>query len=198
LIKGKETYTATVDLVPDSRATYTAEDRAVQQKTVRRLYDMLADFTFLTERVRVLRDQANARAEKLSGGDKKKITDYATKLDTTYKTLVATSEGGWLSGEEQLRERVGALYGAVNSYDGRPTESQLAEAEVVANELGKKQTWFDDTTKELAQINRTLSSRKLEALTVLSREEWEKKDSGVVGATTKAQFRELMSKFLLR
>ncbi|HJQ38192.1 MAG TPA: glycosyl hydrolase [Thermoanaerobaculia bacterium] len=196
LIKGKETYTTTIDLVPDPRATYTAEDRSVQQKSVRRLYDMLADFTFLTERVRTLRDQANARAEKLSGADKKKLTDFAAKLDSAYKTLVATSEGGWLSGEEQLRERIGALYGAMNAYDGRPTDSQLAEAEVVTKELAKKQSWFDDATKELAQINRTLAAKNLEQLTVLSREEWEKKDSGVVGGATKQWFRELSHKLL--
>src|SRR6185436_10655451 len=181
-IKGKETYSTSLDLVPDPRASYTAEDRALQQKTVRRLYDMLADFTFLTERVRNLRDQANARAEKLSGGDKKRLADYASKLDEAYKTLVATREGGWLSGEEQLRERIGALYGAVNSYDGRPTESQIAEADVVAKELAKQQTAFDTATRQLAEINRTLTARKLETLTLLSREEWEKKESGVVGA----------------
>jgi photosystem II stability/assembly factor-like uncharacterized protein len=196
LIKGKETYTSTLELVPDSRATYTAEDRSLQQKTARRLYDMLADFTFLTERVRMLRDQANARAEKLSGADKKRVTDFAAKLDATYKTLVATGEGGWLSGEEQLRERIGGLYGAVNGYDGRPTASQIQEAEVVAKELEKKEAAFTDATKELAQINRTLASRKLEELTVLSREEWEKKDSGVIGATTKSEFRQWMTKFL--
>jgi len=39
--QGEETYTTTLDLVPDSRATYTADDRAVKQKTSRRLYDML-------------------------------------------------------------------------------------------------------------------------------------------------------------
>ncbi|HEX2121477.1 MAG TPA: glycosyl hydrolase, partial [Thermoanaerobaculia bacterium] len=189
LIKGKETFTTTLDLVPDPRATYTAEDRALQQKTVRRLYDMLADFTFLTESVRALRDQASERAEKLSGSDKKKLGDYAAKLDETYKTLVATREGGWLSGEEQLRERIGALYGAVNSYDGRPTDSQIGEIDVVAKELAKQQLAFTGATKELAQINRTLTSRKLDSLTVLSREEWEKKESGVIGATTENQFR---------
>ena len=196
-IKGKETYTTTVDLVPDPRATYTAEDRALQQKTVRRLYDMLADFTFLTERVRLLRDDANARAAKLSGGDKTKLTTFANKLDEQYKTLVATKEGGWLSGEEQLRERLGSVYGAVNTYDGRPTESQLAEAELLASELAKKSAWFDDATKQLADINRSLTSRKLDTLTVLSREEWEKKESGVVGATSKGQFRAMMARYFV-
>lgn len=194
LIKGKETYTSKIELTPDTRTTYTADERALQNKTVRRLYDMLADFTFLTERVRVLRDQANARAEKLSGADRKKVTAFATKLDEQYKTLVSTREGGWLSGEEQLREQIGALYGAVNGYDGRPTESQLAETERVAGELGKKVAWLETASKELAEINRTLTAKKLETLTLLSREEWEKKESGVIGGTTKSALREIVSR----
>ena len=189
LIKGKETYTSKIELAPDPRSGYTAEERALQQKSVRRLYDMLADFTFLTERVKLLRDQTNERAEKLSGADKKKLTAFASKLDEQYKTLVSTREGGWLSGEEQLREQIASVYGAINSYDGRPTDSQLAEGERLAGELSKKLSWFDNTAKELADINRMLSSRKLETLNVLSREEWEKKDSGVIGATTKSWFR---------
>ncbi len=194
LIKGKETYTSKITLAPDPRATYTAEERGLQQKTVRRLYDMLADFTFLTERVKSLRDQANARAEKLSGAEKKKVAAFASKMDEQYKTLVATREGGWLSGEEQLREQIGALYGAINSFDGPPTDSQIAETERVAGELAKKITWFDSTSKELAEINRTLASKKLETLTVLAREEWEKKESGVIGGTTKNQFRAIVAR----
>jgi photosystem II stability/assembly factor-like uncharacterized protein len=194
LLKGKETYTTTVELVPDQRAGYTSEDRTLQQKTVRRLYDLLADFTFLTERVRVLRDQASARAEKLSGGEKKRLSDFASRLDSLYKTLVATGEGGWLSGEEQLRERIGSLYGAVNTFDGRPTGSQLAETEVVSTELQKKSAAFDALLKEVDALNRTLASKKLEPLSVLTREQWEKQESGVVGSTTKAQFRSIVAK----
>ena len=124
-IKGKETYTSTLELVPDTRAKYTAEDRAVQQKAVRRMYDMIGEFTALTENVQKLLGEAKTPAAK-------------KKLDELYKSLTSTREGGWLSGEEQLRERLGMLYGAINSYDGRPTESQLAEIEVLAEELAKK------------------------------------------------------------
>ncbi|HEX8169872.1 MAG TPA: glycosyl hydrolase [Thermoanaerobaculia bacterium] len=185
-IKGKETYTSTVELVPDTRTDYTADDRELQQKTARRLYDLLGDFTFLTERVKALRDQATGRAAKASGAEKKKLTDLAAKLDEQYKTLVSTREGGWLSGEEQLRERLGSVYGAVNSYDGRPTASQLAETDLLVAELAKKQAWFDALAKDVAALK----------LTVLTREEWEKADSGVVGGTTSAQFRELTSRLL--
>ena len=164
LTKGKETYTSTLELVPDARANYTAEDRAMQQTLVRRLYAMIDQFTSLTERVKSLRDAASARAEKLSGNDRKRVSAFASKLDDQYKTLVATREGGWMSGEEQLRERLGSVYGAVNSYDGRPTSSQMAEADAVAAELAKKQAWLDGVTKELADINRILAAHKLDPL----------------------------------
>ena len=191
-IKGKETYTSTIELVPDPRATYTAEDRALQQKTVRGLYDMLADFTFLTERVRSARDQARDRASKLSGGQKKKLTALADKLDQQYGSLVATREGGWLSGEEQLRERIGALYGAINSFDGRPTASQLGEVEIVTSELAKKRAAFDALSSELEAANRTLGARNLEPIRLMSREEWEKQESGTTAGASKGQLRSMV------
>jgi len=131
-VKGKETYESTVQLVADPRATYSADERALQQKTMRRLYDMVESFTALTERVMAARDEAAKRGDK----------PLADKLDAMHKTLVATSEGGWLSGEEQLRERLGMLYGSVNAYDGRPTDSQLAEMENLSKELDRRAAAF--------------------------------------------------------
>jgi photosystem II stability/assembly factor-like uncharacterized protein len=170
LVKGKDVYTSTVQLVADPRSTYTAEDRALQQKTVLRLYGMIASFNSLTERVLGLRDQANARAAKLSGGDKKQLTDMANKLGSMHKTLVATREGGWLSGEEELRERLGGLYGAVNTYDGRPSESQLTEMETLSKQLDQKVAAFDALVKqELAAANRVLKNRKVDEITLEAR-----------------------------
>jgi photosystem II stability/assembly factor-like uncharacterized protein len=136
-VKGKETYSSTVQLVPDPRASYSAEDRALQQKTVRRLYDMVNRFTDLTERVLAARDEATTRGDK----------QLAAKLDAMHKELVATREGGWLSGEEQLRERLGMLYGSVNSYDGRPTDSQITEMENIAKEIDRRAAAFDTLMK---------------------------------------------------
>jgi photosystem II stability/assembly factor-like uncharacterized protein len=155
LVKGKETYSSTVQLVADPRTNYSAEERALQQKTVRRLYDMVENFAFLTARVLDLRNQA----------EKKQLTALAAKLDAMHKTLVATSEGGWLSGEEQLRERLGMLYGAVNTYDGRPTDSQLAEMENLSKLLDQKVAAFEAIVKT-------------SKLTPLAREEWEKASGG--------------------
>ena len=75
----------------------------LQQKSVRRAYDLIAELSALTESVRKARDTAAPKNR--------------AKLEELYSTLVATREGGWLSGEEQLRERLAFLYGAINSYE---------------------------------------------------------------------------------
>ena len=165
LVKGKDVYTSSVQLVADPRATYTADDRTLQQKTVHRLYGMVESFNALTERVLNLRDQANVAAAKLTGGEKKQVADMANKLDAMHKTLVATREGGWLSGEEELRERLGMLYGAVNLYDGRPTDSQLEEMENLSRMLDTKVASFDGLVKqELVAVNRVLKNRKVDEI----------------------------------
>ena len=172
LVKGKDVYTNTLQLVADPRATYTADDRALQQKTVHALYGMVESFNALTERVIDLRDQASAAAVKLTGSEKKQVVDMAAKLDAMHKTLVATREGGWLSGEEEMRERLGMLYGAVNSYDGRPTDSQLAEMENLSKELDQKVASFDAVVKqELVAANRVLKSRKIDEIALQARAE---------------------------
>ena len=96
----------------------------------------------------------------------------ANKLDAMHKTLVATSEGGWLSGEEELRERLGMLYGSVNSYDGRPTDSQLAEMENLSKQLDQKLASFDNVVKqELVAVNRMLKNHKVDEITLQARTE---------------------------
>jgi len=158
LVKGKETYSSSVQLIADPRTNYSADDRGLQQKTVRRLYGMVEDFAFLTARVLDLRNQA----------EKKQLAALAGKLDAMHKTLVATREGGWLSGEEQLRERLGMLYGAVNTYDGRPTDSQIAEMENLQKLLDQKVAAFDAIVKQASKSQ----------IVPLAREDWEKTSGG--------------------
>ncbi len=88
------------------------------------------------------------------------------------------SEGG-ISGDEKLREELGTLYGNVNSYEGRPTESQINRMGVLAADLeaaGKKFEAAAD--KELAALNPPLTKQKLDPLAKLSLEEWTKRQKG--------------------
>src|SRR5260221_7201056 len=188
LIKGNDTFTSAVELIPDARANYSAEERELQQKTARHLFELTENFAFLTERTMNVRDQAQARAAKLTGADRKAVNDLAEKADALYKTLVATREGGWLSGEEEIRERLAMLYGAVNMYDGRPPDPELHEAELVEKEIGKKSSEWDSlAAKELAAANKALAAKKLEPIKVITREEWNKK-AGAGSATAAAMW----------
>ncbi len=164
LIKGKDTYTSTVTLVPDLRAGHSEADRKLQHETVVRLYGMVESLTSLTDAITAARNELKARVEKLGAKDalSKKATTLADKLEDMRKNVVATREGR-ITGEEKLREKLGMLYGAVNGFDGRPTGSQLAYADVLEGELKEARAQFETlAAKDLVAINGELGKRKMD------------------------------------
>jgi len=172
LIKGKETLTSQVRLVADPRSKHSAEDRALQQRTALKLYGMLERLTYVADAVVNLQEQTDARSGKLAreSGARKRLFDFRGKLESFRATLVATKEGGMLSGEQQLRERLVSLYGGVNGYDGRPTDSQLARMAILEKELEAAESRFEVlTARGLPAVN---ASRKGDPLKALTREEW--------------------------
>jgi photosystem II stability/assembly factor-like uncharacterized protein len=180
LIKGKDTYEGRVKLVADPRSPHAAEDRQLQQRTALEIYDMLERLTYVVDAVIDLRDQARERAGRTSGGTARRLNRYADRLDEFREGLVATSEGGIFSAEEKLRENLGALYGAVNGYAGRPTDSELQRMEVLGRELEEAEQEFARLTSEteLDRLNAQLEKRGLEPLELMTREAWEAKRQG--------------------
>jgi hypothetical protein len=80
-----------------------------------------------------------------------------------------------ITGEERLREYLGRLYGDVNAYDGRPTASQLARADVLDRELTEVIKEFDELTKQrLPALNRDLRKKGLAPLSTISEQDWQK------------------------
>lgn len=177
LTKNKDTFTSTFTLTPDPRATHSAEDRALQVKLVNRLYGRLGDLTYTVEGIQAVRDSAKARAKSL-GKDAlaTKLTAFAGELEALRGRLVAAKDGGRLTGEEQLREQLGDLYGKVNGYDGRPTNGQIALADVLEGELKKGAAEFDAlVAKSLPALNAGLAAKKLPVLARESREAYDKR-----------------------
>ena len=74
------------------------------------------------------------------------LTDFDGKVDAVRKQIVATTEGGAITGEERLREHTDQLYGAILSYEGKPGDYQIANIDALKREL-------DDVTKEFEQLN---------------------------------------------
>ena len=106
-----------------------------------------------------------ARARALPRGDALagKLESLAGKLTEVRKKIVATKEGGAITGEERIREHTDLLYSAILGWEGKPARYQVERIDALKREL-------EDCQKELEQLaaaegkalNEELKSRKLE------------------------------------
>ncbi len=177
MTKGDEIYTTKLTVTLDPRATYTVEDRRAQFDLVNRLASLLNHMSWGVDAIISVRDESLARAVKLPANDpvRKQAERLAADVDQIRVKIVATKEGGMITGEERLREFLGGLYGDVNGYEGRPTNSQVARADALAHELDDVIHQFNDvTTKQLPDLNRGLEAKRLASIHVISEEEWRK------------------------
>jgi len=101
----------------------------------------------LMDRILALRKTLAQSGAALPEGDplRKNISDFDGKVDVVRKKIVATTEGGAITGEERLREHTDQLYGAILSYEGKPGGYQIAYIDSLRRELG-------DVTKEFEQL----------------------------------------------
>ena len=107
-----------------------------------------------------VRSDLEARCRKLPASDKLKgrLVSASASLDDLRKKIVATKEGGMITGEERLREFLAELYGSVVGYEGRPTDSQVQRADALGRELADVTREFEQwTTRELPAINKLLA-----------------------------------------
>jgi len=183
MTKGDKVYTAPLNVVLDPRAKFTVADRQAQFDLVTKLGATLNHMTWAVDAIVGVRDGAMARAGKLPETDalKPKLVQLSEAADTIRSKIVATKEGGMITGEERLREFLagssdsGGLYGDVSSYEGRPTDSQVARAEALAHELEDVIREFTELVhRQLPDLNRGLEAKKLQPIVMISEEEWRK------------------------
>jgi hypothetical protein len=143
-----------------------------------KLYHQLADMAYAVERIDAARRGLDERAAKLSEADPlaMQLRSASTKVDAFRKKIVATKEGGAITGEERLREFLAALYGNVVAYEGKPSQTQEQRADALAHELAEVVEAFDAwAAKELPEVNSAIAKGQLEPVKLLTREEWQKK-----------------------
>ena len=118
-------------MVLDPRAKYTVEDRKAQFDLALKLDRMLGHMSYAVSAIEAARSAAAARSAKLAEKDplRGRLRQLSTNLDSLRSRIVATKEGGAITGEERIRELLGSLYGSVNGYEGRPADYQVARAE---------------------------------------------------------------------
>jgi hypothetical protein len=179
MTKDKDVYTTELRIVPDARTRHTAEDRRAQLDLAVKLSGMLSDMTFAVERMNAVRLALDQRAAKLPTSDALagRLRTASTAVDELRKKIVATKEGGMITGEERLRENLADLYGNVVSYEGRPSQTQVERTDALARELADVVREFDAwAARELGGLNAALARKQLEPIRPLTREQWEAAD----------------------
>lgn len=168
LTRGSEVIEQKIQIGLDRRATFTLADRKAQYDGVMKAHALFGDMTKLVDDLDVVRAALDDRAKALPASDgtaaalATKLRAALAKLDDAKKEIVATKEGGDITGEERIRENLANVYGAMNGWEGRPAKYQLARVEVLRRELADvKQKLNEIFAKEVRPLDAELAARKL-------------------------------------
>lgn len=179
MTKDKNVYTTSLQVLADPRSRHSSDDRKAQFDLAMSLYTLMGDMTYAVDSINGVRLALGARAAKLPAGDplRQRLQAAAAQVDELRRKIVATKEGGMITGEERLRENVTDLYANVASYEGRPSQTQVERKEAIARELADVVKSFDTwVASDLAGLNSALAAQHIEPVKVITRTEWEKKD----------------------
>lgn len=162
----------------DPRAKYTVEDRKAQFDLEMKVYKLIEHMTYSVSAIEGVRNAAIESAAKLPEKDALRVPlqQLSGKCDELRSKIVATKEGGMVTGEERIRELLGQLYGDIDGYDGRPTDYQAARSDSLGHELEDVIADFHKLTEgSLPAINSGLRKKKLGTISVLTEADWQKK-----------------------
>ena len=105
----------------------------------------------------------------------KQCNDLAVKVEDLRKKIVATTEGGAITGEERIREKTAQLYGALVGYEGRPADYYVARIDSLTHDRQDVVEEFDTfAASSLKPLNASLAAKKLEPIQPVTREAWDK------------------------
>jgi photosystem II stability/assembly factor-like uncharacterized protein len=162
LTKAGKVYETKFTVGLDRRAKFTAEDRKAQYNAAMKVHALFNDESGLMDRILFLRREVANAASALPENDalKKNIKGFDDKIENVRKEIVATKEGGAITGEERLREHTDQLYGALLSFEGKPGDYQIAYIAALRRELEDVTKEFDQLlTKDLSGLNDSLKSK---------------------------------------
>jgi photosystem II stability/assembly factor-like uncharacterized protein len=187
MTRADKAYTSKLEVVLDPRAKYGIEDRKAQFDLVTKISAMLNHMSWAVDSIIGVRDGARMRAAKLGANDplRQRLIQLSEKADAVRSKIVATKEGGMITGEERLREYLGRLYGDVNGFEGRPTDAQVERANALGKELEDVIREFRTLTdQQLPPLNRQLERKKLGEIKIISEQEWQAAQNAAAGPSS--------------
>src|SRR6478735_4488511 len=162
LTKAGKVYDTKLTVGLDGRAKFSTADRRAQFDAAMRVHALFGDESALMNRIIALRKALADSGAAVPEGDplRKQLSDFDGKVDAVRKKIVATTEGGAITGEERLREHTDQLYGAILSYEGKPAVYQIAYIDTLKRELDEVTKQFDQLlAQDLPVLNDSLKSK---------------------------------------
>jgi photosystem II stability/assembly factor-like uncharacterized protein len=167
MTKAGKVYEAPLVVTLDRRATFSASDRKAQYDAAMRGHALFGRMSDTVDRLNGLKALANDRAGGAEGSLKSDIGAFVDKVETVRKKIVATTEGGAITGEERLREHLDSAYGAILSHEGRPGAYQIERLNVLERELAEVENEATSlVSSDLPALNEKLKAGGLEPIVV--------------------------------
>jgi len=164
LEKNGKKYETQLTVGLDRRVKWTLADRQAQFDAATKVSELFNDESVLFAQIAELREQVAAANKDRPATDPlhRKLADFDSKLDGLRKLIVATTEGGAITGEERLREHTDQLYGAIIGWDGPPSTYALDNIVALRTQLNDVSAQFSHiTSTELPGINKALGEHPL-------------------------------------
>ena len=169
LTKAGEVTTEPLTVTLDRRATFTVADRQAQFAASERVKEMFARMSKLVGQINSVREQAGEIGGRTAvpANLKTAATQLSDKADALRKEIVATKEGGAITGEERLREHVDDIFGAITSVEERPTNYQIARIDALDRELKELEArWAAMQSSDVPAFNARLKAADMSPLTI--------------------------------
>ena len=162
MTKDGKPYETKLTVTLDRRAKFSEADRKAQYAAAMKVHALFGEESALMDRILALRAGLTKGGAALPEGDalRKALSDFDAKVDAVRKQIVATTEGGAITGEERLREHTDQLYGAILSYEGKPADYLIARIDSLKRELGDAAKDFEGLlANELPKLNGELKAK---------------------------------------
>ena len=167
LTKGAHVIETSFDVGLDLRAPFSLDDRKAQLEAALRVRALFGSMTALVQRLQTLKAASDARATLLPEGDalQARLHALSARTEELRKLIVATKEGGAITGEERLREHADLLYYALLRWEGKPGRSQVEHIDALRKEFEEVKAAHEALLKSgVGPVNEELVQRKLAPL----------------------------------